>query len=138
MYTTIEALSTINWVELINKREFAKVALDKNSETFIVHDVALVATTADGIKVHSFRASQLDALQWDKVLTKILTKYTNYVYVFLFDLAIELPENTGINKYAIELIEGKQSPYGPIYALSTVELETLKTYIKTHIKIEFI
>ncbi len=48
------------------------------------------------------------------------------------------PENIGINKHAIELINGKQPPYGPIYALSPVELETLKTYIKTHLKTGFI
>ncbi len=54
------------------------------------------------------------------------------------DLAIELLENLGINEYAIELIDGKQLPYGPIYALSSVELETLKTYIETHLKTRFI
>ncbi len=43
-----------------------------------------------------------------------------------------------MNKYAIELIKGKQPPYGPIYALSPVELETLKTYIETHLKTGFI
>ncbi len=47
---------------------------------------------------------------------------------------MELPENTGINEYTIELIDGKQPPYGPIFALSPVELETLKAYIKTHLK----
>ncbi len=51
---------------------------------------------------------------------------------------MELPENTRINEHAIEFIEGKQPPYGPIYALSPVELETLKAYIKTHLKAEFI
>ncbi len=47
---------------------------------------------------------------------------------------IELPDNTGINEYAIELIDSKQPPYRPIYTLSLVELETLKTYVKTHLK----
>ncbi len=51
---------------------------------------------------------------------------------------MKLSENTNINKYAIELIEGKQPPYGPIYALSLVELETLKIYIKTYLKNGFI
>ncbi len=51
---------------------------------------------------------------------------------------MELPENTGLNEHAIELVEGKQPPYGPIYALSPVELETLKTYIETHLKTGFI
>ena len=49
-----------------------------------------------------------------------------------------MPENTWINKHAIELQDGKQPPYGPIYSLGLVELETLKTYIKTHLKTRFI
>lgn len=51
---------------------------------------------------------------------------------------MELPENTGINKHTLELIDGKQPPYKPIYSLGPVELETLKTYIKTHLKTGFI
>lgn len=57
---------------------------------------------------------------------------------FLLDLAVELPENTSIKKYVIELIESKQPPYEPIYSLSPVELKTLKAYIQTHLKTEFI
>ena len=36
------------------------------------------------------------------------------------------------------LKEGKQSPFGPIYNLGPVELETLKTYIKTNLANGFI
>ena len=51
---------------------------------------------------------------------------------------MELLENTGINKHTIELVESKQPSYGPIYSLSPVELEILKTYIKIHLKNGFI
>ncbi len=51
---------------------------------------------------------------------------------------MELSENTRINEHVIELIEGKQPPYGSIYALNLVELEILKVYIKTHFKTTFI
>ena len=51
---------------------------------------------------------------------------------------MELPENTGINKHAIELVEGKQTPYGSIYSLGPMELEMLKVYIETHLKTGFI
>ncbi len=51
---------------------------------------------------------------------------------------MERPENTGINEHVIKLIEDKQLPYRPINALSPVELETLKTYIETHLKTGFI
>ncbi len=80
----------------------------------------------------------LAALQWDKVPIEIPAEYSDYADIFSSDLAMELSENTEMNVHAIELIEGKQLPYGPIYALSLVELETLKTYIKTHLKTGFI
>ena len=51
---------------------------------------------------------------------------------------MELPENTGINEHVIKLQDGKQPPYGPIYSLEPVELETLKPYIETHLKTRFI
>lgn len=70
--------------------------------------------------------------------TKIHPKYANYINIFFLDLTIELPKNTGINEYAIELVEGKWLLYDPIYVFSPVELETLKIYIKTHLKTWFI
>ncbi len=45
IYIAAEALPTTSWVELIDKREFARAALDKNSETFVIHVSALEATT---------------------------------------------------------------------------------------------
>lgn len=44
----------------------------------------------------------------------------------------------GINKHTIELIDRKQLFYKPIYILGSVELEMLKTYIKTYLKMGFI
>ena len=49
-----------------------------------------------------------------------------------------LLEQTEFNQHTIELEKAKQPPYGPIYSLSWLELETLKTYIKTHLKTRFI
>ena len=49
-----------------------------------------------------------------------------------------LPERIELNEHVIDLENGKQPPYGPIYSLGPVELETLKTYIKTHLKTWFI
>ncbi len=50
----------------------------------------------------------------------------------------ELPEHTGIKDHAINLVEDKESLYGPIYSLRPVELETLKTYIKKNLARGFI
>ena len=49
-----------------------------------------------------------------------------------------LLECTKLNEHAINLKDSKQPPYGPIYSLGPVELETLKTYIETHLKTGFI
>ncbi len=90
------------------------------------------------MSINPSRTSLLSSLQQDKAPFKIPLDYTDNDDVFSFDLAMELPENTGINENAIELIEGKQPPYRPIYSLTPVELETLKTYIETHLKTGFI
>lgn len=45
IYIAVEALPTTNWIELINKREFAKTALDKNSETFVMYVATLKVPT---------------------------------------------------------------------------------------------
>lgn len=102
-YTTAEALPTTNEVKLIDKREFAKTALDENSKIFVIHISALEATKG----MYSSQAIQIAALQWDKTLTKVPAKYFNSANVFSFDLVIELPENIRINEYVSKLIEGE-------------------------------
>ena len=67
-----------------------------------------------------------------------MTKYSNYSDVFSVKNIAELPENTGINEYAIKLGDGKQPFFELIYSLGLVELETLKIYIKTNLANGFI
>ena len=136
-YTTAEILSTTKWIKLIDKIEFAKVALDKEFETFVMHIAALEAPLSE-MTIHSLWKTQILALIQDEAPTKIPPEYANYADIFSFDLAMELPKNTGINKYAIELHDDKQPPYEPIYSLGPVELEIFKTYIETHLKSGFI
>lgn len=90
------------------------------------------------MEVHSSYQAQLGLLPVDKAPTKVLPEYSDYADIFSFNLVIELPKNTSINKHAIKLAEGKQLLYRPIYSLKLIKLETLKTYIKTHLKTEFI
>lgn len=42
----------------------------------------------------------------DKTLVKISAKYLDYTNDFSFNLIMELPENTSINKYTIKLKKG--------------------------------
>ena len=65
-------------------------------------------------------------------------EYADYTNVFSPNSAAELPEHIGIDDHPIDLINDKQPPYGLIYSLGPVELETLKTYIKTNLANGFI
>lgn len=98
----------------------------------------LEASETVAIPIYPLQTAQISTLQWDKAFIKIPVEYQDYIDVFLLELVIELLKNTSINKHTIELVDGKQPLYGPIYALSLVELETLKTYIETHLKTGFI
>ncbi len=42
-YTTVEVLSTIKKVELIDKKEFAAVPIDENVKTFLIYIAILSA-----------------------------------------------------------------------------------------------
>ncbi len=90
------------------------MALDKNAKIFVIHVAAL---SAPPMQVHSSHLTQLGLLLANKSSIKVLPKYLDYADVFLFDLAIELFKNIGMNKYTIKLVESKQLLYGSIYSL---------------------
>ena len=134
-YTTKKALPTTRRVELVGKKEFASAALDSEHDTYVVHVASLSSTPLD---VHLSRRPQISGLIAKKTPTKVPNKYTDFADVFSPDLASELPEYTGINDHTIKLVDGQQPPYGPIYSLEPVELETLKAYIETNLANGFI
>ena len=144
-YTTQAALPTTRRVKLVSKKEFAAAALDSEHETYVVYvgsvssDV-LPSSSASQLKldVHPSWRPQISGLIAEKAPTKVPAKYLDFADVFSPDLASKLPKNTGINDHAIELVEGQQTPYGPIYSLGPVELETLKAYIETNLANGFI
>ena len=129
-YATAETLPTTKQVELFNKKEFAKAALDENSKTFVIH----IASVNPGI--HPDREAQIVSLLTKEV--KIPKDYSDFTNVFLEEKTLVLSERTKLNEYTIDLEDGKQPCYRPIYSLGLVELETLKTYIKTYLKTGFI
>ena len=131
-YTITKALPTTKRVELINKKEFAKTVLDENFETFVINVTSLDLVP----RIHPERETQIAFLLTKEV--KISDKYLDYTNVFLKEITLVLPRRINFNKYAIKLKNGKQPSYRPIYSLEPMELETLKTYIKTHLKTGFI
>ena len=142
-YTADKALPTTRRVELGGKKEFATTALDPESETFIVHVASLSSDASPSsspleLDVHPSRRPHVSGLIAEEAPTKVSAEYSDFADVFSPDLASELPEHTEINDHAIELVNGQQPPYGPIYSLGPVELETLKAYIETNLANGFI
>ena len=122
----------------MGKKEFAAATLDPEHETYVVHVASLSSTSLAFLDVHPSRRPQVSGLIVEKAFTKVPAEYSDFADVFSPDLASKLPEHTGINDHAIELVDGQQPPYGPIYGLGPVELETLKAYIETNLANKFI
>ena len=61
-YTIAKFLSTTKWVELINKKKFAKIALDKDFKTFMVY-VLTLETLLARIKIHFLKEAQVAFLK---------------------------------------------------------------------------
>ena len=131
-YITVEAIPIFKRVKLIDKKKFAKAALDENFETFVIH----VASFNLVPEIHSDREAWIAFLFTKEV--KILDKYSDFTNVFSEKKALVLPKRTELNEHAINLEDGKQPLYGLIYSLDPMEHKTLKTYIKTHLKTGFI
>ena len=88
--------------------------------------------------VHFEKQAQVGALLSNEAPTEIPVEYSDYNIIFLAKYVAKLPENIGMNEHAIKLKRDKQPPFGPIYSLGPVELETLKTYIETNLANGFI
>ena len=127
----------------MEEKEFATAILDPESETFIIHIASFSSDASPSsspleLDVHHSRRPQVSGLIAEKAPTKVPTEYLDFADEFSPDLASELPKHTGNNNHAIELVDGQQPPYDPIYSLGPVELKTLKTYIKTNLANGFI
>ena len=101
-YTTQEALPTTRRVEQVEKKEFAAAALDPEHETFVVH----VASLTSFAGVHPSRRPQIAGTVAEEAPTNVPAKYADFADVFSPDLVSKLPEHTGINDHAIELVDG--------------------------------
>ena len=102
----------------------------------ILNFVVYVASLNLARGIHLDRANQIAFLLTKKV--KIPDKYSDFADVFLEEKTLVFLKRTKLNKHDINLEDGKQLPDRPIYSLGLVELETLKTYIETHLKTGFI
>ena len=131
-YSNEKAIWTTRQIELINQKQFAKAVLDENNEAFVMH------VNFWGLKIIIYIARKAEMVLWLAEKVIILAKYSDFADILLKKLANVHLEQTGVNKHTIKLEEGKQLHYKHIYNLGLVELETLKTYIKTNLANGFI
>ena len=102
-YTTRNVLPTTRQVELMEKKEFAAVALDPEHEAFVIHIVALSIDSSN--EVHPLKKAQIAQMKANKASSKVPSEYANFADVFSPKLAAELSEHTRINDHAIELVD---------------------------------
>lgn len=111
-------------------------ALDKDKEIFVVHVASLVDCSK--MSIHPSWGAQIASLITNKTHVTVPIIYSDFANMFSPEFIVELLEYIEINNHPIELIDGHQPPYGLIYSLKLVELETLKIYIKTNLANNFI
>lgn len=121
-------------MELIRKKEFTIVALDLKDEIFMV----LVGFLTIFNEIHLSRRAQKALLKFDGATTTFSPKYSEFTNILSLELTTRLPEYTRINNHTIDLVNSKQPLYELIYNPRLVELDTLKTYIKTNLANDFI
>ncbi len=63
LYIAVEALHTTRQVELIDKKEFAKAAMEKNFEIFVVH-VAALESQSTPLRQPKLHHKALASLLW--------------------------------------------------------------------------
>ncbi len=87
--------------------------------------------------MHPLSKAQIAHPKADEAFSEVPSEYTDFVDVFSPKFAIELLEHTRINNHAIKFVNDWQPPYGFIYSLESMELETLKTYIENNLVNDF-
>lgn len=129
-YTAVKALFTTRRIKIINKKEFTSVVLDLEDKSFVIYIVSVKEL------VYPSQKTLIAGLEVEKVTVPM--EYLNFTNVFSFNFTAKLSEHSKINNHLINLKQGKQSLYRPIYSLKPMKLKTLKIYIKTNLASNFI
>lgn len=126
------ALMTTNRVDLIDHEDFIQQVLEESTPAFICHVILIDRCPSE---VHPSRMAQISAAPIKTVT--LLEAYMDSEDVFSVENAGHLPPYED-HDHAIDLVDGMQPPYGPIYSLSKNELSILRTYIDKNLTDGFI
>lgn len=97
-----------------------------------------IAALSSNLDIYLSCKNQLTSLLIDNIFTVVSSKDTDFVDIFSLKFASGISKHTKINNYLINLVDGEQLFYRPIYNLVTVELQILETYIETYPSNNFI
>ena len=84
-YITAEALPTTKRVEIIDKKEFTKAALDENVEAFVVHVTSL---SLNSMPIHPAREAQIALLVIEEVQIPALDENVEAFVVHMTSLSL--------------------------------------------------
>ena len=121
-------------VNIIKSENFAELAINKNADYFAIH--ASQVMSANEPSIHQDRQDHIARANVARTVN-LSPEYIEYFDVFSDSDAAELPSHESAD-HVIDLIDEKQPPYGPIYSLNEVELNTLRGYIETNLANGFI
>ena len=90
----------------MGKKEFAAAELDPEHEIYIIHIASLSSTPLIVFDIYPSRRPQISGSITEETLIKVSVKYLDFADIFSPDLTSELFKHTGINDYAIKLVDG--------------------------------
>ena len=121
-------------MNIIKSEDFAELAINKNADYFVIH--ASQVMSANEPSMHQDRQDHIARANVVRTVN-LSPEYVEYFDIFSDSDAAELSSH-GSADHIIDLIDEKQPPYGPIYSLNEVELNTLRGYIETNLANGFI
>ena len=128
-YDARTALETSRRIELSDAEDWAEEAIDEANQVYVMH----VKHIPESVTMPSAPQSEENK----SVEPTIPKAYNEFIDVFSEESANVLPKH-GKQDHAIDLMDDKQPPYGPIYNLSETELTTLRQYIDKNLASQFI
>lgn len=138
-YDASVALETTRRITLTNAKSFAEDALDKACGVYVMHVKHLpdLHPSPSNAAPQAMSAMDLKQQAFDVTEVTISDVYKEFSDVFSDDKANIFPDH-GLDDHAIDLIDDRQPPYGPVYNLSEVKLTVLRQYIDKHLANQFI
>ncbi len=114
---------TTNRVDFIEPKDFRKEVLEESAAAYLCHFIMIEGSLS---QVHLSRMAQcLAATEGSVALPEA---YKCFEDIFSIENGEYLAAHEDHN-HAIDLVEGKKTPYKPIYSLSENELPILRVYI---------